>query len=228
MKPDKGLMRLLGIALVLVFTALSCTSTDTPLAEMERSTYLTDDGRIYFETDCPGARSLIIGGYEAADGLPKKGQTDLERVESMLGDARAGFLIGPNAVEVNLIHRNGEVWDGPGNGVYTVERVDDHQYEILLSTSGTCPTNPVSWHGVPLLYNRTSSTTATAPLLEGMVIIPDLVGLTVAEARGLIGDAGLPLQGSQGTELADDGVIRDQIPGPGATLPKGSIVQVDT
>ena len=48
----------------------------------------------------------MVGGYGAAYGLPKKGQTDLERVESMLDDARAGFLIGPNAVEVNLIHRN--------------------------------------------------------------------------------------------------------------------------
>ena len=59
-------------------------------------------------------------------------------------------------------------------------------------------------------------------------MIPDLAGLTVAEARELIGNAGLTLQESQGTELADDEVIRDQTPGPGATLPEGSIVQVDT
>jgi hypothetical protein len=31
----------------------------------------------------------------------------------------------------------------------------------------------------------------------------------------------------QGTELADDEVIRDQIPGPGATLLEGSIIQID-
>jgi hypothetical protein len=57
-------------------------------------------------------------------------------------------------VAVTVIRRNGEVWDGPGNGDYTVEAVEDYQYEVLLGPDSPCPTVPSSWNGIPLLYNR--------------------------------------------------------------------------
>lgn len=53
-----------------------------------------------------------------------------------------------------MIHRNGEVWDGPGNGVYTVEAAQDYQYELLLGPDGSWPNSLRSWNGIPLFYNR--------------------------------------------------------------------------
>lgn len=98
----------------------------------------------------------------------------------------------------------------------------------MTEESGTYPTSPVSWSGVPLLYKRASPTPATAPSVEGTVPVPHPVGLTVAEARGLLSDMGPSVQGSRGEQLADDAVMADQIPEAGAPLSEGSIVQVDT
>ncbi len=141
---------LLGLVLLL---ATACASTGNSDG-MERPTYEAD-GRVYSVTDCPSAPNLIIGGYDAADGLPKKGQTDQNRVEALLPDAQE-FYSEPKVVAVSVIRRNGEVWNGPGDGDYTVEKVDDYQYEILLAPDGRCPPSPRSFNGIPLLYNRVS------------------------------------------------------------------------
>lgn len=151
-------MRALGAGLVLVFVVVGCTSANSVPAETVRPTYEVS-GLVYFATDCPRAANLVsAGGQVAGAPLPRKGLTDLDRVEALLSDARIAIL--PNALEVNLIVRHGEVWDGPFSGAgtphprYTVEAVEDYQYEVVLAPDGICPNHPVSWHGIPLLFNR--------------------------------------------------------------------------
>jgi hypothetical protein len=156
-------MKQVMVALVVLLVAVvGCTSTgssstspDLLSDEMSRPTYEAD-GRVYSVTDCPLAENLISGGYAAADGLPKKGQTDKARVESLLAEAQSYYVGSSGIVAVTLIRRNGEVWAGPGNGDYTVETVEDYQYELLLGPDTPCPTAPTSWGGIPLLYNRAS------------------------------------------------------------------------
>ena len=149
---------MLGRVLLLV-TITACTSTASSPAlpetsdDARRPTY-SSDGRVYSVTDCPAAANLISGGNDTADALPKKGQTDRERVESRLAEAENALVGTSGIVAITVIHRDGEVWDGPGNGVYTVEAAKDYQYELLLGPDGSCPNSPRSWHGIPLLYNR--------------------------------------------------------------------------
>lgn len=146
------------IAVVLLLAAVvGCTDTGSSSDGMGRPTYEAD-GRVYSVTDCPLAENLISGGYDAADGLPKKGQTDKERVEALLADAQSYYVGQSGVVAVTVVRRHGEVWDGPGNGDYTVEAAEDYQYEVLLSPDSPCPTAPESWNGIPLLYNRVNGT----------------------------------------------------------------------
>ena len=144
---------------LLLIAITACTSAGAPATLPEpldvstRPTFSTD-GRVYSVTDCPAAANLISGGVDAADALPKKGQTDRDRVESLLGEADAALVGTSGIVAIAMMRRNGEVWDGPGNGVYTVEATEDYQFEVLLGPDAACPNAPVSWNGIPLLYNR--------------------------------------------------------------------------
>lgn len=144
---------------VLLVTLAACTSATSPTTQTESSEVATrptfsSGGLVYSVTDCPAAPNLISGGDEAADALPKKGQTDRGRVESLFAEAESALVGSFDIVAVTMIHRDGEVWDGPGNGVYTVEAAKDYQYELLLGPDGSCPNSPRSWNEVPLLYNR--------------------------------------------------------------------------
>ena len=151
-------MRSLSAGVVLAVVIVGCSSTASPPEDMGRPTYEVD-GLVYFVTDCPETVSLVRGGGEIiGPPLPRKGLTDRERVESLLPVIRAAY---PETVEVNMILRNGEVWDGAFVGAgtphpeYSVEAVADFQYELILSADAACPTHAVSWHGIPLLFNRT-------------------------------------------------------------------------
>ncbi|MBT8208265.1 MAG: hypothetical protein HKN07_03875 [Acidimicrobiia bacterium] len=153
-------MTLGRVLLLVVVTA--CSSGSSAAVEREspdtssRPTF-TSAGRVYSVTNCPSAANLISGGRDAADALPKKGQTDRGRVESLLADAKSALVGTSGIVALRVIPRNGEVWDGPGNGNYTVEAAEDYQYEVLLGPDGSCPNSPVLWNGIPLLYNRAPS-----------------------------------------------------------------------
>ena len=211
-------VRRLTLGVVVLLVAIGCTTADSPPEEMERATYEVD-GRVYFVTDCPSTTNLISGGRDWVGPRPKKGLTDLERVELLLPDARTA--LSPNALEVNLIYRNGEVWDGPSSGDRRVETVEDYQYEVVLAPDGVCPNSPQSWHGIPLLYTRASST-------EEFVDVIDFVGLTVGQARELGHETNVMVRGLQGAALADDEIIVDQVPDPGSRVLAWSIIQVDT
>jgi hypothetical protein len=149
-------MRSLSAGVVLAIMIVGCSSTASPPADTERPTYEVD-GLVYFVTDCPETASLVRGGEDLGPALPRKGLTDQERVESLLPVIRAAY---PEAVEVNMIFRNGEVWAGAFVGAgtphpeYAVESVADFQYELILTADAACPNHPVSWHGIPLLFNR--------------------------------------------------------------------------
>ncbi|MDJ0952716.1 MAG: hypothetical protein QNJ81_03455 [Acidimicrobiia bacterium] len=122
--------------------------------EDSSATFTLADGRVYSETDCPSSANPLIGGHDAADGLPVKGQTDRARVEAEL-EAVRDHLVGANGVvDVNVVPRSGEVWYRLPDGDYAVELVEDFQYEATLGPEGVCPTAPYSANGVPVLYNR--------------------------------------------------------------------------
>jgi hypothetical protein len=135
--------------IVLALAMASCGTSAESLP-----TYTLADGLVYSATDCPAAPNLLIGGYDAADALPVKGQTDRARVEEMLGDIRERFVGPTDVVAVNVVPRNGEVWFWLDDGGYAVELVEDFQYEFVLSLDGSCPSAPYSINGVPVLYNR--------------------------------------------------------------------------
>ncbi len=141
-------MRFVRCYLVLVLALAGCGTNSSS------STFTLADGTVYSVTDCPSARNLLIGGYDAADGLPVKGQTDQARVEAELEAVQARFVGSNGVVAVNVIPRNGEVWYRLADGDYAVELVEDYQYEILFGPDGVCPTAPYSISGVPVLYNR--------------------------------------------------------------------------
>lgn len=144
------------VALV-VIAAMTLGSTDGAPADEQVSslpTYTLADGRVYSVTACPAAANLLVGGHDAADGLPSKGQTERARVESMVEDIRARFVGPTDVVAVNVVPRNGEVWFQPNSGDYVVELVSDFQYEFVLSPDGECPSSPYSINGVPVLYSR--------------------------------------------------------------------------
>ena len=134
-------MRSLSAGLVLAVIVVGCTSSASLPVGMQRPAYEAD-GLVYFVTDCPGAASLIRGsGQVAGPALPRKGLTDRERVEALLPVIRAAY---PDAVEVNMIFRNGEVWTGPFVGAgtahpdYIVEAVADYQYELMFPAFRSC------------------------------------------------------------------------------------------
>lgn len=142
---------------VVTIVAMTFGGTDRAPADEQVSslpTYTLADGRVYSVTACPMAANLLIGGQDAADALPMKGQTEKVRVESMLDDIRARFVGQTDVVAVNVVPRNGEVWFQPSSGDYVVELVDDFQYEFFLGPDGVCPTRPYSINGVPVLYSR--------------------------------------------------------------------------
>ena len=144
-----------AIALLLVAFAVAGCQVDAGSDEVvESSAYTHADGRVFSATDCPAAANLLVGGYDAADALPMKGQTDRARVEALLGSAQEHFVGSNHVTTVNLVERNGEVWFRLASGDYAVEQAADYQYEVVIGTNGVCPPAPTSWNDIPLLYNH--------------------------------------------------------------------------
>ena len=69
-------------------------------------------------------------------------------------------------------------------------------------------------------------TTTTLPLVvPGVVSVPDLSGLTLAEAKGLMSDAGLEIVALP--EDNDAAIVMAQEPAPGVEVDEGTVVTVD-
>lgn len=70
-------------------------------------------------------------------------------------------------------------------------------------------------------------TTTTVPdvVVPGVVSVPDLTGLTLAEAKGLLGDAGLDVVALP--EDNDAAIVMAQEPAPGVEVDEGTVVTVD-
>jgi hypothetical protein len=145
-------VRLLAWSTAIALLLVACGGDAT-----SQPTYTLADGRAYSATDCPVAANLLIGGDDAKDGLPRRGQTDRTRVEEMLNDVRDRFIGPTDVVEVRVIPRNGEVWYRLDNGDVVVEQVEDYQFEFILSADGSCPPSPYSINGVPVLYSRSEA-----------------------------------------------------------------------
>ena len=107
---------------------------------------------LFIETACPAADQILRA--DSGDPLPKLGQTERSRVEEIVRMDEAALLKAYRATEVVAIPRNGQVWDGPGNGVYTIVDVEDYQIRITLRADAPCPQSPASWNGVPMVFYR--------------------------------------------------------------------------
>ncbi|MCP4306947.1 MAG: hypothetical protein GY788_19130, partial [bacterium] len=93
-------------------------------------------------------------GTDIGDGLPKKGQTDKERVDTILAETKDDLIDTFEAIDATVIPRNGQVWDGPGNGTYTIQDVPDYQIRVTLGPDAPCPQAPQSWNGIPVVFFR--------------------------------------------------------------------------
>ena len=105
-----------------------------------------DQQVVVAESDCVNAAPVLRG---ESDALPQFRATLLGPVGNLLAASREPLLVAFGAVDARVVERNGYVWtDGR-----TTRRVDDFQIEVLLPDLSACPTEPVFWGGVPILFN---------------------------------------------------------------------------
>ncbi len=131
-----------GVGVLLTTSGTYDTYTDT-----EYDTYTDTEGGVWIKSDCPAADQLLYGD---PDGLPHKGNTDLDRVEALVGDS------GRTAV----VPRNGEVWEREADGSITVTTAQDYMIEARISDASKCPPAPMFNNGVPLVF-KIESTVST-------------------------------------------------------------------
>lgn len=104
------------------------------------SIYTDELGREWHATDCPNADVLLSG---TPDGLPMRGQTDLDRVLSIVEDND----------RASVIPRNGEVWGPEENGsVASVSRARDFMIQVTIDNADECPSAPQINNGIPIAY----------------------------------------------------------------------------
>lgn len=104
------------------------------------SIYTDELGREWYATDCPNADVLVTGD---PDGLPMRGQTDLDRVLLSVGDND----------RTSVIPRNGEVWGPEEDGtVASVSRVRDFMIQATIDSADECPPAPHFNNGIPVAY----------------------------------------------------------------------------
>jgi len=109
-------------------------------------------GNVWIRTDCPAADDILRS--DIGDGLPEKGQTDKERVETLLVGGKDALLESVGGLAAEAIPRRGQVWAGPGDGDYTIEEADDYQIRVTQKPDAPCPAAPYSWNGIPVLFFR--------------------------------------------------------------------------
>jgi len=125
------------------------SSTTTTVATL--TTYAVGN-TVFIDTDCPSANPILRS--DIGDGLPKKGQTEHERVERVLAENKDDLIDTFGAIDAIVVPRNGQVWEGPGNGDYTIEDATDYQVMVTLGPDSVCPSGPYSWNGIPVVFFR--------------------------------------------------------------------------
>lgn len=136
-------MRLAVPVFALIIAA--CSSGEITL----ESYVLGDVTRI--ATHCAVADPVIAA--DSADGLPLRGQTDLQRVEDVVAQSRVELLEAYSGVDATVVARDGQVWSNRG-GVVTIADAADYQILVTITGDAQCPTAPEFWNGVPLLFYR--------------------------------------------------------------------------
>jgi hypothetical protein len=126
-------------------------TTTQPETAAPLPTYQIGD-HVLVATDCPAADPLLRSSI--GDGLPRKGQTDRERVERILEGTRDDLIATFGATDIIMVPRNGQVWAGPGNGDYTIEDALDYQLRVTLGPESPCPQAPFLWEGIPVEFVR--------------------------------------------------------------------------
>lgn len=100
--------------------------------------------------ECPKAATTLAG---PAERLPTKGQTDLDRVRTVIDANRTFFVQTYGADRVVLAHRAGQVAVfGSGASRPAVEQADDYEIVAELPNRSSCPAVPASWQGVPIAF----------------------------------------------------------------------------
>ncbi len=127
------------------------TGSDTNETSETPTTYAIGE-TVLIQTDCPIADEILRS--DIGDGLPKKGQTDKERVDTIFAETKDDLIDTFEAIDARVIPRNGQVWDGPGNGTYTIQDVPDYQIRVTLGPDAPCPQAPQSWNGIPVVFFR--------------------------------------------------------------------------
>jgi len=78
--------------------------------------------------------------------------------------------------------------------------------------------------GVTVLSNGPHASTVDPDAPSGTVVVPDLVGRTLSVGSGMADSVGLSLTVSEGDAAVADAVIVATEPGPGVTVPAGSVI----
>lgn len=136
-------MRIAVAGLVLILGA--CSSSELVLDEYMIGT------TTFVETHCSAADPVLRSSR--ADGLPLQGQTEPERVERIVIEARQEILTAYGAVDVLAVARNGDVRSNAG-GVLTTAEATDSQILVVLSGDALCPVAAGDWNGIPLVFYR--------------------------------------------------------------------------
>lgn len=134
---------------ILVFLAVltgACTASD-----IELESYSIGD-TAFVRTHCAVADPVLRA--ESADALPQRGQTELDRVTTVLAESRSELLAAYDALDAAVVARRGQVWTTAGDGLVRIEDADDYLIVITISGDALCPTAPISWNGVPIAVFR--------------------------------------------------------------------------
>lgn len=141
----------LVIALAVVLGTTGCTKATAPDTSSIFETYASG-GNVLIRTDCPGADDVLRSPL--GDGLPRKGQTEKQRVETVLAATGDDLVNTFGAIATDVVPRSGQVWSGPKDGEYTIEEAADYMIGVTLETDAPCPAAPYSWEGIPVVFFR--------------------------------------------------------------------------
>lgn len=131
---------------MLVALLAACSSSELALETYEIGTTTR------VRTHCAAADPVLASPQP--DALPKRGQTELTRVEAVLVNSEADLLATYSALEVVVVPRNGQVWTSAGSGLVSVVDAADYQILVTIPGDGLCPTAPESYDGIPVGFFR--------------------------------------------------------------------------
>jgi hypothetical protein len=99
--------------------------------------------------ECPASKAALDAPPNA---LPAAGQTDLAVVRQLVDSERGPILSKFRGIRALLARRGGNVYRQDSTASPPVERRDDYQIIVELSSRAACPPTPQVWNGVPLAF----------------------------------------------------------------------------